>query len=61
VGTDADPDKYMTAADNQPKRAAAFYLEGRRELSAEETVKVFVSPDGATVGAGAVRLFYVKV
>jgi len=58
IGTDADPDKYVLTTDNYPKAANEYVIEDNIVLTADETIKAFITPDGATQGSFTASICY---
>jgi len=58
IGTDADPDKYMTDAQSYLKTANEYVIEDNIVLTSDETIKAFIIPDGSTQGSFTASIDY---
>ena len=58
IGTDVDPDKYVTSLQNYPKAANEYVIEDNIVLTSDETIKAFITPDGSTQGSFTASIDY---
>lgn len=60
LGTLAQPGAAMATTDNDPMTVAEYEITADLHLDAGETLRITITPDGSTAGAGLIYLTFIQ-